>query len=218
METLEDAQDEIRQLKVRLEVQQMRVENAHKDRDEAFRLVDQMREHVEDAQHLIERWQEAFEMVQDADGTWQFDPTITGMMARHDETREKYIELLARWNKLVPRYNAKIAPQPIGRPMKASTAQVEDVKRRHKAGESLRKIATATGLSFRTVRTIVGKADGTDRTSRRHEKLRRLEFDRLRAAEYRRRKKMRDALPKQIGELQERGAALVKAAKGLGQD
>jgi len=50
------------------------------------------------------------------------------------------------------------------------------------------------------------------------EKLRRLEFDRLRAAEYRRRKKMRDALPKQIGELQERGAALVKAAKGLGAD
>jgi hypothetical protein len=45
----------------------------------------------------------------------------------------------------------------------------------------------------------------------------RLEFDRLCAAEYRRRKKMRDALPKQIGEMQERGAALAKAAKGLGE-
>jgi len=43
-----------------------------------------------------------------------------------------------------------------------------------------------------------------------------MEFGWRRAAEYHWRKKMRDVLRKQIGELQERGAALVKAAKGLG--
>ena len=36
------------------------------------------------------------------------------------------------------------------------------------------------------------------------------------AAAYRARKKQHDGLPKQIAELQKTGAALIKAAKGLG--
>lgn len=50
----------------------------------------------------------------------------------------------------------------------------------------------------------------------RRENLRRLEFDRLRAAAYRHRKRDRDALPKHIADIRERGDALIKAAKGLG--
>jgi hypothetical protein len=64
----------------------------------------------------------------------------------------------ARWNKLVPEYNAVVAPRDIGRPVAASDAQQTEVMVLHKAGKSLRWIAGATGLGLRTVRTIVDKA------------------------------------------------------------
>lgn len=117
----------------------------------------------------------------------------------------------------MPRYNAQVDPRPIGRPHAASAAQVTDVERRRRAGQSLRKIALASGFTFSTVRTIVQKKAGSDRSTKANGKLSKLEFDWLGAAEYRRKKKMQDALPKQISELQESGAALVKAAKGLGK-
>jgi len=117
----------------------------------------------------------------------------------------------------VPIYNATISPQPVGRPLAASAAQQIDVLKRRKSGESLRGIAQATGLSFSTVRTIVGNKTGTGRQSEHAKALRRHEYDRLRAAAYRARKKQRDALPKLIAELRKDGAALIKAAKGLGR-
>jgi hypothetical protein len=104
----------------------------------------------------------------------------------------------------------------MGRPIAASAEQQTDVLKRRKAGTSLRKIAAATGLGLATVRTIIEKAAAKGRTSKRTNELRRREFDRLRAAAYRARKKRRDTLPKDITELQKSGAALVKAAKGLG--
>jgi hypothetical protein len=45
--------------------------------------------------------------------------------------------------------------------------------------------------------------------------VRRLEFNRLRAARYRARQKMRDALPPAIAERLATGAAPLKAAKGF---
>jgi hypothetical protein len=42
------------------------------------------------------------------------------------------------------------------------------------------------------------------------------EFDRLRAADYRARRKTQDRLPKTIAEVQAQNAELVKAAKGIG--
>ncbi len=81
---------------------------------------------------------------------------------------------------------------------------------------SLRTIAEQTGLGLRTVRTIIDKTVGTDRTGKRTNLLRKREIDRLRAAEYRVRKRARDLLPKRIAETRKRGEALVKAAKGLG--
>lgn len=75
-----------------------------------------------------------------------------------------------------------------------------------------------SGLSVSTLLTIVEKDAGTDRASRRRENLCRLEFDRLRAAAYRRRKRDRDALPKRIAEIRERGDALIKAAKRSGEN
>jgi FG-GAP repeat len=61
---------------------------------------------------------------------------------------------------------------------------------------------------------IVGgpKADGTDRTQRKREKLRRLELNRARMATWRARKRVRDGLPKRINEALQEGEELVKRA------
>jgi transposase len=85
-----------------------------------------------------------------------------------------------------------------------------------KAGASLREIVEATGLSLRTVRTIVGRAEGTDRTTKRTSELRRLELHRSRMAAYRARKRIRDALPKRINEFIKRGKDLMKRARNPG--
>ena len=105
--------------------------------------------------------------------------------------------------------------RPIGRPLAASEKQRVDVRNRRKAGEGLRSIAHATNLSVRSVRTVVEKDAGTDRTSKRAKELRRNEFTRQRAAAFRARKKAHEALPGQVRELQKTGAKLIKRAKGL---
>ena len=186
------------------------------ERDSALDLVDKMREQVEDAGNMIDRWIEVFDIIQDDKGVWQFRQRE--LWEKHATLRDDHNKLITRWNKFAARYNAAVDPQPIDRPLASSAAQVADVHRRRKTGESLRKIAMATGLSFSTVRTIVEKKGGTDRTTRSRDKMRRMEFDWLRAAEYRRRKRIQDALPKQIGDVTARGVDLVKAAKGLGKD
>ncbi len=101
------------------------------------------------------------------------------------------------------------------RPLQASQAQIKEVHKLRKAGASLRAIAAQTGLGLRTVRTIVDTDAGTGRTANRTNLLRKREFDRLRAAEYRSRKRVRDGLPKRITETRKRGEELIKAAKGL---
>ena len=63
------------------------------------------------------------------------------------------------------------------------------------------------------MRTIIGKADGTDRTTRRTNELRRLELNRAAMAAYRARKRTRDALPKRINELLKAGPELVRRAR-----
>ena len=71
-----------------------------------------------------------------------------------------------------------------------------------------------TGLSLRTVRTIVENAEDRGRSKRTNE-VRRLALNRLRAAAFRARKKSRERLPQRINEHLEAAAGLVKAAKGL---
>ena len=71
----------------------------------------------------------------------------------------------------------------------------------------------APGL--RTVRTIVDKDAGAGRIGKQTNLLRKREIDRLRAAEYRFKKRIRDRLPKRITGTRKRGEELIKAAKGL---
>ncbi len=70
----------------------------------------------------------------------------------------------------------------------------------------------------RTVRTIVEKDKGTDRTSKREAAKRKRMLDKMRTADWRERKRSLDQLPKRIAATQREGAELIKAAKGLGDD
>jgi hypothetical protein len=103
-----------------------------------------------------------------------------------------------------------IAPRDIGRPLAASDTQRHEVLTLHKQRKSRRWIAEATGLGLRTVRTIIGKADGTDRTSVKRGKLRRRELNKARQATWRARKRVRDGLPKRINDVLKSGEELLK--------
>jgi DNA-binding CsgD family transcriptional regulator/uncharacterized coiled-coil protein SlyX len=183
-----------------------RILELKRDLDEAQMLIAEMREQVQDCNDMIDRWVEAFEMTLSDNGTYSPAPWI----AKMESYLDKYNALAAQWNKFIPKYNAAVAPRGIGRPLAASEAQQRQVLVMRKEGKSLRTIAAKTSLSRRTVRTIVGKAEGTDRTTKRTNELRKLELNRANMAAYRARKRTRDALPKQITELVNRGRDIVK--------
>jgi hypothetical protein len=61
-------------------------------------------------------------------------------------------------------------------------------------------------------RTIIGKIDGTDRTSVKRGKMRKLELNRAKQASWRTRKRARDGLPKRIAAVKAKGVELLKLA------
>ena len=132
-------------------------------------------------------------MVLGDDGKWTWDP----FMDRHNDLVDKYDALLRDWNKFVGEYNAVVQPRPVGRPLEASEAQQVDVLRRRKSGESLQHIANETSLGLQTVRTIIGKANGTDRTTGKH--LARIKPEDMVA--WKARTRTRDALPRRLNAL-----------------
>jgi hypothetical protein len=146
------------------------------DLDAAERLAEERREWVDDAIATREQWCEAFEMVQDPDdGKWSYAPWV----AECEQYLFDYVDLLREWNKHIGEFNSMYGERNgIGRPLAASEVQVGEVERMRKLGASLREIAKDTGLSFATVRTVVGRMDGSDRTSRNRAELRRIELKR----------------------------------------
>src|SRR5689334_7060425 len=157
----------IADLETELRRRDQKIKELTGERDEALELVDKMREHVEDGRRLIDQWIDVFEMKQNEAGDWMFDPHQSELWNRHGDLLKRYNQLVREWNKLVPKYNAAIKPRDRGRPLAASAAQQDDVLKRHKKGESLRAIASATSLSLRTVRSIIDKANGKARTGKR---------------------------------------------------
>ena len=214
MASMNELKARIEELEADLRYRDDQIKGLRADNSRAFDLVAEMRDQAEAGNDLIDSWIEVFKMEQDDDGAWMFKP----MAAVDDynalyEDREK---LVRQWNKFVGEYNSTVAPRGVGRPLDAGEAQIKEVRKLRKAGRSLRAIAEKAGLGLQTVRTIIGKDAGTDRTGKRANLLRKREIDRLRAAEYRVQKRTSDLLPKRITETRKRGEDLVKAAKGLG--
>jgi hypothetical protein len=199
----------IGELEDELKQRDARVKELRANLAKAEALVGEMREQIEDAGAVIDGWIEAFDMERDADGKWSWKPFVTAA----DDWYAKYTALVRDWNRFVSEYNAVIRPRNVGRPLGASEAQAAHVLKLRKAGTSLRGIVDETSLPLWTVRTIVDKGEGTDRTMVKH--LQRIDPDRARTAAWRARKRTRDGLPKRINETLAKGRELVKEAKGL---
>jgi hypothetical protein len=172
------APERIAELEADLRQCDEKIKELRTDLAKAEELVAEEREHVEEAGRVMDQWIDAFDMTQNDAGLWTTEPAMTVLLDRYNALAEQHRKLVRAWNKFVPEYNARVAPREMGRPPAASDAQRADVRKRRKGGQSLRAIATATGLS--TVRTIIA-----GRARKRTNELRRMEFDRLRAAAYR---------------------------------
>jgi hypothetical protein len=88
---------------------------------------------------------------------------------------DEHWKLVDRWNALDRDWN-RIIPlidglRDVGRPLAASEAQAAYVLKLHRQRKSLRSIADETSLSLRTVRTIIGRAHFSDRTSMKRRKI-----------------------------------------------
>jgi hypothetical protein len=206
IEHSDEAERRIGHLEDELKQRDRRINELKQEVDELEAKNEEMREHVQTSNEITEQWIEAFEMVLDDDETWSWN----GFVTAYENMFEEWIALKAKWNKFVPKYNAVIAPRGIGRPLAASGAQQHRVMNLHKSGMSLRSIVKATNLGLGTVRTIIGKANGTDRTTKRTNELRRLELNRANMNAYRARRRTRDALPKKITEFLKHGRELMK--------
>jgi len=191
-----------------------RLADARREKDDALELVGEMRESLQESSDMIDSWIAVFEMEQDERGVWMFD-NQKSLWDEYEQVLANYAKLARKWAKFVPRFNASVDPKDAGRPIAASKAQMAKVRALRKAGQSLRAIATETGLGLRTVRTILDKDAGKGRAAERKNHLRKVEFNRMRAAAFRSRKRQFEALPKQLAEIQKDRARLQKAARGL---
>lgn len=203
------AKDRIAELEDELKQRDRRIEDLRREVDEQAKLISEQNEGIEDFRELWENVVEAFDMAELDNGNWTWrDP----LMIEHNKLVEQYEDLRLRHNKMVPGYNAKVvgALQPVGRPLAASPAQEDDVRKRRKAGQPLRDIAEDTGLSVRTVRSIVNPSERKVRAT--SERIKRQAKDKWRDVQQRRRAR----LPKRIGVALKDCDKLRKGAKGIG--
>lgn len=226
-----DDKRRIEKLENALKQRDRRIEELKNEIDEQHDLIQRMEEHADDYVNCLESWKEVFEMEQTEDGAWTWKPFW-------DEWGKDKVELsmncnvynllVDQHNDLVRRWNEKLrGGNPVGRPLAASEAQITTVLELRERGTSLRDIAEETSLGLNTVRTIISKENGTDRTTRRYRRLRGLEGPeerqerdpeaRQRVIRFKRQKRTGDALPKRAQRVVEEGRALITEAKGLGR-
>ncbi len=197
--------------KEELEQRDRRIAELKAEIDEARAVISDLKDHLSDVGAMMEQWKEGFGMVLRDDGVWTWGQDFFTDEVMH--WYEKHTALLREWNKFVGLYNASVgAGRNVGRPLAASEAQCEQVRMLHSAGMSLREIVEETSLGLATVRTIVGKGVGTDRTTRKHLEKIGMAEDRARMRSWTTRKRTRDALPKRLHEIEKRGEALRKEA------
>jgi hypothetical protein len=203
----------IADLKREIELRDKRIAELRGEIDTLRALVRRAEEEVrEDIGNLTEHWISLCDMHLNEDGLYVWDEDATGW-TKAVEWRDKYVKVVREWNKHIGEFNAKISPRNVGRPLEASDAQCADVLKRHKEGQSLRFIAEATNLGLRTVRTVVGRKHGTDRTSQRHERHKRIVLEREEMRRLDAKKQGTDALPRRINEVLSDAREFLKDAR-----
>jgi hypothetical protein len=139
------------------------------------------------------------------------DWTFASWLGDRDKEYAECRALIREWNGAVADFNAVYGgKRNVGRPLGASDAQVEQVRRLHKQGVSLRGIVDETSLGLRTIRTIVDQPERKDRTSRKY-----LERIKLEGRAFKARKRTRDSIPKRLNAVLKTARELAKEAKGL---
>lgn len=202
--------------------------------DEQNELIGRLRESAEDYNNCIESWCEGFQMEMVEGGAWSWKPFWEEWQtfhAEHSKLIKEHNKLCDYYDALVERWNAKVrGGRPVGRPLAASEAQCATVIKLYGAGASLSEIAEETSLGVNTIRTVVGKASGNDRTTqkyRRRNSAHEVERSKskpvpapdARKKANRRKQQIRtiNALPQRAQRVVEEGRALVREAKGLGR-
>jgi hypothetical protein len=197
--------NQIGQLEDELKAARARADELKLERDEAYELVERMKQHVDDADNVINSWIEADQLELGDNGLYQFSPSLS---TRYDEMLDKHLVLIKQWNS----FAAMIAPRDVGRPLAASEAQCATVLKLHAEGTPLRLIVDETSLGLQTVRTIIGREHRTDRTSKK--RMTKLGIDKTELNRAKARKRTRDALPKRVKATLDEGAELIREAKG----
>jgi hypothetical protein len=172
-----------------------------REKDELTDLICRFDEYVAEINAALETWQQAFDMELDDDGKW----SLGSWWDRHSDLVDRYNALVRRWNRPVP----LVDERDVGRLLKADEEEVAAVERMHKEGMSLRAIAEEMELGVNTVRTVVGRINRSDRTTKKRcpREL----------AHQKSQKRTAAALPKRMQAAIETGTELVKEAKGLGR-
>ena len=211
--------DDIEDLKAQLE--ELRFERADlKERNETLKewnetlkeAVDERREYVADARQAIDNYSSFILEPAEEDGFVQ--SRIGTVIDEHNDLVERYEKLRRKHNRLVQEWNRAFTPTAPGRPVEASDEQQDSVRRLRKKGRSLRGIASDTGLSFKTVRSIVGHMSGASDRAKRDQLKRERELGRLRQADARARKRAKDALFTETQRLLKDGERLQRAGEG----
>src|SRR6267143_2194893 len=152
----------IADLERELQFRDRRINDLKNEIDGLRQAVREMEDWVTERDAYLEQFITTFGLELDNDGHYRNGNFIRN----HQQLFNEHNDLISRYNKLVRRFNANIASvQPVGRPIAASEAQQDRVLKLHKAGRSSRWIAEETGLSRRTVTTVIEKSDGTGRTT-----------------------------------------------------
>ena len=171
----EDKDKRIAELEDAVKIRDRRIEELRSEVDEQRELIRALEESTDDYTNSIESWCEAFGMEMTEDGAWTWKPFITEMIAKEIELnalKRDYNALVAQHNDLVNTWNIKhMGGRNVGRPLEASDAQCETVLKLRERGASLNDIAAETSLGVRTIRTILDKKNGADRTSRKYQAM-----------------------------------------------
>jgi hypothetical protein len=183
MDKVEELKARVADLEAEVKAKTVRIAELKDEVDENEALCAELREQVATDVEYLENWRTTFGMVLDDDDCWVWD----GWIKRTDRIEAAYWELLKDYNKLVDRFNARIKPRPIGRPLAASKPQEDRVQtlRLLAPPASLSEIAKDTGLGVRTIRTIIGRIGGTDRTSVKRGLMKLREINRIEQASWR---------------------------------